>query len=132
MLQPSHKYRHQRGIEYLSFRKTRSKAGSVLYKSVCICAHMHACVKSCLTLCKPKDYSLPDFSAHGISPARIPEQIAIFFSRGSYQHKDQIHVSALVGRFFTSLLHWQADSLPLVPPICKISYLELVIIQKMQ
>ena len=31
----------------------------------------------CLTLCDPKDYSLPGSSVHGISQARIPEWAAI-------------------------------------------------------
>ena len=35
--------------------------------------------KSCLTLCDPMDWSLPDFSVHGISPARILGWVAISF-----------------------------------------------------
>jgi len=37
----------------------------------------------CLTLCDPVDCSLPGSSIHGISQARILEQVAISFSRGS-------------------------------------------------
>ena len=37
----------------------------------------------CLTLCYPLDGSLPSFSVHGISQARILEWVAISFSRGS-------------------------------------------------
>ena len=36
-----------------------------------------------LTLCKPKDFNLPDSSVHGILQARILEWAAIPFSRGS-------------------------------------------------
>ena len=35
----------------------------------------------CLTLCNPTDCSLPGFSVHGISHARILEWVAISFSR---------------------------------------------------
>ena len=41
-------------------------------------------LKSCLTLCNPVDCSLPGSSVHGILQARILEQVAISFSRGSY------------------------------------------------
>ena len=54
--------------------------------------------KSCLTLCELMDCSLPGFSVHGISQARILEWVAIFFSRGSSQHKDETHVS-WIGRW---------------------------------
>ena len=39
--------------------------------------------KSCLTLCNPMDCSPSGSSVHEISQARILEQVAIFFSRGS-------------------------------------------------
>ena len=48
---------------------------------------------SCLTLCDPLDYSLPGFSVHGILQARILEWVAISFSRGSHQPRDQTRVS---------------------------------------
>ena len=35
----------------------------------------------CLTLCNPMDYSPPGSSVHGILQARIPERVAIPFSR---------------------------------------------------
>ena len=37
--------------------------------------------QSYLTLCNPMDYSTPGFPVHGISQARILEQVAISFSR---------------------------------------------------
>ena len=37
----------------------------------------------CLTLCDPMTFSLPGFSAHKISLARILEWVTISFSRGS-------------------------------------------------
>ena len=39
--------------------------------------------QSCPTLCDPMDCSPPGCSVHGISWARIPEQVVISFSRGS-------------------------------------------------
>ena len=47
------------------------------------------------------DYSPPGSSVHGISQARILEWVAIFFSRGSSQPRDQNWISCIAGRFFT-------------------------------
>ena len=47
--------------------------------------------------------SLPGSSVHGILQARILEWVAILFSRGSSQPKDQMQVSHLAGGFFTVL-----------------------------
>ena len=61
-------------------------------------------LQSCLTLCDPIDCSSPGSSAHGILQARILEQVAISFSRGSSQLKDRTHLSyvfCIAGRFFT-------------------------------
>ena len=55
--------------------------------------------KSRTTLCDFKDYSLPGLSVHGIFQARILEQVAIPFSRGSSQPRDQ---TALAVGFFTA------------------------------
>ena len=51
----------------------------------------------CPTLCNPMDYM-----AHGILQARILEWVALPFSRGSFQPRDQTQVSHIAGRFFTS------------------------------
>ena len=47
----------------------------------------------CLTLCDRMDHSLPGSSVRGILQARMLEWVAIFFSRGSSQPRDQTHVS---------------------------------------
>ena len=47
------------------------------------------------------DYSLPGFSVHGILQEKILECVAIPFSRGSFQPKDQNPVSGMASRFFT-------------------------------
>ena len=59
--------------------------------------------KSSLTLCNLIDYSPPDSSVHGISQARTLEWVAISFSRGSSQLRDQTHISC-TGRW--GLYHW--------------------------
>ena len=43
-----------------------------------------------------------DYTVHGILQARILEWVAIPFSRGSSQPRDQIQVSRIAGGFFTS------------------------------
>ena len=40
-------------------------------------------IQSCPILCDPMDCGLPRPSVHGILQARIPEWVAIPFSRGS-------------------------------------------------
>ena len=57
--------------------------------------------QSCPALCNPMDYSLPGSSVHGIFQARVLEQVAISFSKGSSQPRDQTRVSRIVGRCFT-------------------------------
>ena len=52
------------------------------------------------TLCDPVDCSLPGSSLHGILQARVLEWVAISFSRGSSQPRDQTQVSRIVGRCF--------------------------------
>ena len=56
--------------------------------------HMHAkSLQSCLTLCNPMDCSPPGFSVHGVLQARIPEWVAMPFSRGSSEPRDRTHIS---------------------------------------
>ena len=56
--------------------------------------------QSCPTLCDPMDCSPPGFSVHGIFQARILEWIAISFSKGTSQPRDQTLVFCIGGRFF--------------------------------
>ena len=51
---------------------------------------------SCPTLFDPMDYSPLRSSVRGISQARILEWVAISFSRGSSQPRDQTHISCRV------------------------------------
>ena len=71
---------------------------------VCMLRHF-----SRVRLCDPMGCSPPASSVHGILQARILESVAMLSSRGSSPFRDQTCVSL-------HLLHWQACSLPLVPP----------------
>ena len=55
----------------------------------------------CPTLCDPVDCSLLGSSIHGIFQARVLEWVAISFSRGSSQTRDQTWVFRIIGRLFT-------------------------------
>ena len=54
-----------------------------------------------LALCDLMDYSPPGSSVHGISQARIPEWVAILFSRVSSPPRDRTQVSCTTGGVFT-------------------------------
>ena len=45
--------------------------------------------------CNPKDCSPPDSSVHGILQARILEGVAVSFSRGSSQPRNQTHIARI-------------------------------------
>ena len=61
--------------------------------------------QSCPTLCDPMDCSLPGFSDHGIFQARVPEWVAISFSK-DLPNPGIEHGSPML----------QADALPSEPP----------------
>ena len=58
------------------------------------------CARSYLTFCDLMDYIPPCSSVHGILQARILEWVAISYSRGSSQLRDQAQVSctSCIGR----------------------------------
>ena len=64
--------------------------------------------QSCPTLCDPLDCSPPGSSVHGILQARILEWVAMPFSRGSSQPRDQTQISYIAGRFFTVQATWES------------------------
>ena len=55
---------------------------------------------SVVSVCDPMGRSLPGSSVRGIFQARILEWVAISFSRGSSQPRDQTRVSCAAGRLF--------------------------------
>ena len=74
--------------------------------------YTYLCAKSlrlCPALCDAMDCSVPGSSVHGILQERILEWVAMSYSRGLSQTRDQTHVSYI-------FLRWQAGSLPIAPP----------------
>ena len=61
------------------------------------------CAQLCPTLFNTKDCGPPGSSVQGISQARILEWVAISFSRGSSQPRDQTCISCVGGQI---LYHW--------------------------
>ena len=57
--------------------------------------------QSCPTLCEAMDSNPPGSSVHGILRARIPEWVAIPFSRRSSQPRDQTQISSIADGSFT-------------------------------
>ena len=55
----------------------------------------------CLTLCDHVGCSPPGSSVHGIFQAKSLEWVAISYSTGSSQPRDETSVSCIAGRFFT-------------------------------
>ena len=81
-----------------------------LSKVICYITYMFLKVKVlvsqlCLTLCRPKDYSAPGSTVHGILQVRILKWAAVPFSRGSSPPRDWTQVSCSAGRFFYHLSH---------------------------
>ena len=64
-------------------------------------AHERSESLSVVSLCDPMDCSPPGSSVHEVFQARILERVAISFSMGSSQSRDQTQVSCIAGRFFT-------------------------------
>ena len=69
-----------------------------IYMYICVYAAVAAAatksLQSCPTLCDHIDSSPPGSPVPGILQARTLEWVAISFSRGPYQPKNQIHVSS--------------------------------------
>ena len=91
-------YKHQGG----KGRSGRNWEIALTYM-YCLCCCCWLVTKLCLTLCDPMEWSPPGSSVHGIFQARILEWVAVSFSRGSSQPRDQTCVSS-TGRWILS--HW--------------------------
>ena len=96
-------------VQKLVFHAASDRNPNTLLSSGAVHSLSCVCVQSCLTLCNPMDCSPPGSSVHGIFQARILEWVAISSSQRIFpiQGLKSCHLH---------LLHWQADSLPLVPP----------------
>ena len=80
--------------------------------------------QSCLTLqyhglCNIMDWGQSVSSVHGIFQARIPEWVAIPFSRGSSWPRDQTWISHIAGSLFTVWATWEDYLFHLLPPCWK-------------
>ena len=97
------------------------------------------CAQLCPTLCNPMDCNPPGSSVHGIFQPRVLEQVAISYSRGSSQPRDQTCVSCIAGRSFitestgkprTQLFLSKSRSLYFITCLKLQSYLELIFVIK--
>ena len=76
-------------------RKKRHETGQLIWQpQVCVC-ESRSVVSNSL-----RPHGLCSFSLQGILQARILEWVAMPFSRGSSQPRDQTQVSSVLGRFF--------------------------------
>ena len=82
---------------FISERDTQH-THSLLFNDPTLCVH----TQSYLTLCDPMDCGPLGSSVHEISQARILEWVAISYSRGFSQPRDQPVSPALAGGFFTT------------------------------
>ena len=73
--------------------------------------------QSCLTLCDPMDYTVHGilYTVHGILQARMPDWVAVPFSRGSSQIRNRTRGSCIAGRFFTSFYQLSYEGSPHSP-----------------
>ena len=82
---------------YISHKDTIVLAGSLTHFSVV----KVLVAQLCPTLCIPMGCHPPGSSVHGILQIRILEWVAVPFSGGSSQLRDQTEVSSIADRFFT-------------------------------
>ena len=71
--------------------------------NLCYCCLV---AKLCPALLGPIDCSPPGSSIHGISQARILEWVAISFSRGTSQSRDQAHITCVSSTGRWVFYHW--------------------------
>ena len=82
----------------LQMRKLRLISGQVTFLVPRVKA---LASQSCPALHNPMNCRPSGSSVHGTLQARILQQVAILFSRGSSQSKDGTWVACIAGRFFT-------------------------------
>ena len=89
---------------HISQRRLKILHAATKTQLCCCCS----AAQLCPTLCDPMDCSLPGSSVHGISLARIQEQVAISFSRGSSWPRDWTHVSCIGRKILYLWATWEA------------------------
>ena len=85
------------GHDLVRHSRTRLNMNNNNHKLKCSLKMKVKVTQSCPTLCDPMDYTV-----HEILQARILEWVAVPFSGGSSQSRDQTQVSHTAGGFFTS------------------------------
>ena len=78
-------------------KKMYVKGMKTYYLFVKFIRHMSEVAQSRPSLC-----NLMDYTVHEILLGRVLKRVAVPFSRGSSQPRDQTQVSLIAGRFFTS------------------------------
>ena len=84
-----------------------SNSACYFWDSSVLC--VFGCAQSCLTLCNPRDCSPLGSSVHVIFQARNTGVGCHFLLQGIFPTQE-------LKLYLLHLLHWQVDSLPLVPP----------------
>ena len=115
------------GLSAMKLKPTGCLSPTVLYSSHCGSNRMLVCVYAQLyvTLCNAKDIAPPGSSVYGTFQARILEQIAISYSRGSSPSRDQNHISCISSIDRQILYHcatWEAPNIPSSNHIPEASY----------
>ena len=94
-------FQSQKAVHFINVTESQ-KSGHTHKTSVThCCAVLDLVAQSCPTLCNPMGCSPPGSSVHGVLQARMLEWVAVLFSRGSSQPRDQTQVSRIAGGFFT-------------------------------
>ena len=86
---------------FCTMKETINKVKRQLSEWEKIIANESEVDQSCPTLCDPMDCSLQGSPVYGIFQARVLEWVAISFSRGSSQPRDQTQVFGIAGSCFT-------------------------------
>ena len=94
--------------EWIQVSCIEDKLFTIWATKECVCLRAKS-LQLCPTLCNPMDCGPPGSSGRRILQARTLERVVMPSSRGSSQPRDQGSVCYVYP-------HWQAGSLPLVPP----------------
>ena len=91
---------------------------------VCVGVCVHVLTQLYPTLCDPMKCGQPGSSVHGISQARILEWVAVSYSRGTFQPRDQTRISYSCRQILYLWAIWEAPciSIDLSIIILNLSY----------
>ena len=92
-------------------KEDMEEEGDASVKALSLRMRVCSVTQSCPILCDPLDCSLPGFSVRGILQARILEWVAISFSMGSSQPRNQTDVTCIGRRILHHSTIWEAPFL---------------------